>query len=77
VIWETELTDTFGGQANYSWCDRSEFITAENTSCIAIVRRAKLAAGLSGVRGRTSSFGEGFEFRPYGMCVVLFILPRY
>lgn len=32
---------------------------------------------ITGVRGVTSQFGEGQEFRPYGMCTVLFITIDY
>jgi len=33
----------------------------------AVMRRAKAALGLSGMRGRTLSIGDGYEFRPDGM----------
>ena len=36
-----------------------------------LMRRAKAAVGLTGVRGVTSQFGEGLEFRPHGMCTVM------
>ena len=38
-----------------------------------LMRRAKAAVGLTGVRGVTSPFSEGLEFRPYGMCTVMFV----
>jgi hypothetical protein len=37
------------------------------------MRRAKAAIGLSGVRGETHDHGDGYEFRPYGMCTVMFV----
>lgn len=83
-----EWTDTFGGQANYSWvkrrtiddpqwCDfkdwdengRREPKAYQRT----MMRRAKAALGLSGLRGVTSTMGDGYEFRPYRMCCVLFV----
>lgn len=68
-----ELTDTFGGEANYSWCERGPVEVKENASDLAIVRAAKAAAGLSGVRCRKVDFGDLICLYPYGLCQVLFI----
>ena len=68
-----EYTDTFGGDANYSWVRRHEISTPDNAKQALIVRRAKAAMGLSGVRGRTNNFGDMIEFRPYGSATVLFV----
>ena len=68
-----EYTDTFGGEANYCWVDRYEFDVDDDTSDLAIVRRAKALVGLSGTRGTMSNYGDMFEFRPYLMCTVMFI----
>lgn len=38
-----------------------------------IVRKAKAAVGLTGVRGRMYNHGDFFEFRPYNSCTVMFI----
>lgn len=38
-----------------------------------LMKQAKAAIGLTGVRGRTSSYGDMIEFRPHGSCTVLFI----
>lgn len=92
MAYEVELTDTFGGDANYSWVRRavieapdlnpiadfgSSFHTTKRMNMrreqAAIMRRAKLAVGMNGVRGVTTSFGDGYEFRPYGMCQVMFV----
>lgn len=75
--YEAELTDTFGGQANYSWCRREEFTLPDHATDRQIVTAGKAALGLTGVRCRTSTFGEGFELRPVGCCQVAFIFPRY
>lgn len=37
------------------------------------MRKAKAAIGLTGARGRTVEVGDGWEFRPHGMCTVLFV----
>lgn len=39
-----------------------------------LMRRAKAAVGLTGVRGTRSDYGDTIEFRPYGSCTVLFVI---
>ena len=75
--WIVETTDTFGGEANYSWCNRHEITTPENASDLSLVRLFKSAVGWSGVRGRSAWNGDLYEFRPYGLCQVLFAIPQY
>jgi hypothetical protein len=72
-----ELTDTFGGEANYSWVQREEIELPPGSSDLQVVRAAKRALGLSGVRCSRSELGETIELRPYGACVVAFISPCY
>lgn len=82
MTYQVEYTDTFGGEANYAWVERAD---VEAPSCdyhspsyrATIMRRAKAAMGLSGVRGATYWHGDGAEFRPYRMCRVMFITSRY
>jgi hypothetical protein len=38
-----------------------------------LMTRAKASVGLAGVRGVTYDHGGALEFRPYGMCTVLFV----
>lgn len=83
-----ELTDTFGGEANYCWVRRAKIASPEWTMFKdrdgngrrgprayqrTVMRRAKAAVGMTGVRGRTDSYGDGYEFHPYGMCQVMFV----
>ena len=75
--YSVELTDTMGGEANYSWCHRSEISLPDNASDLALVRRAKAEIGLSGIRCKRCDLGETIELRPYGACVVAFISPIY
>ena len=74
-VWEAELTDTFGGEANYSWVRRERLRLAVGSSDRQIVQAAKAAVGLTGVRCERSSTGEGFSLRPYDRCEVLFVEP--
>lgn len=70
-----EVTDTFGGEANYAWFKRYkvECKQGENYSDIAAIRRAKKEAGWNGLRCKVSKYGDMIELRPYGQCIVMFI----
>ena len=72
--YQIEYTDTFGGEANYSWVDRHIIDLPDNASGKQIRRAAKKAAGLSGVRGVWSDYGGELVFRPYRMCTILFAM---
>lgn len=70
--YRVELTDTFAGEANYSWVKRGEIAAGGDTSRLAVVRRAKRWAGISGLRCRVYDDGDVIEIRPYRQCVVVF-----
>jgi hypothetical protein len=67
-----EYTDTFGGEANYSWVRRAH-IPCDELSRLALIRRAKAWAGLSGVPCKVSCLGDGYEIMPRRMATVLFV----
>lgn len=89
--YSVEWTDTFGGEANYSWVCRADITVPElphygytgstdgsyrkasKAQGREIMRKAKAAVGITGLRGRTEDTGEGYTFRPYGMCCILFV----
>lgn len=73
--YQVELTDTFGGNANYSWVRRGVIEDADNLTERSLVRRAKQMMELNGVRGSSGWVGETYEFRPHNACVVLFVYP--
>ena len=77
VRWETEMTDTFGGEPNYSWIRRGSTLVPENASRRTIVRMVKADLGLTGVRCRTFDDGDRIELRPYGECTVAFAFVRF
>lgn len=81
MAYQAEVTDTFGGEANYSWVRR---YTIETPACEyrdpaynrTLVRRAKAAAGWTGLRCDTYAHGDMIELRPAGSrapCWVMFI----
>jgi hypothetical protein len=87
--WNVEYTDTFAGEANYCWVKRAvvempelthygydggtNYSAANNVYRRELMRRAKAAVGLTGIRGVTDWIGDWGEFRPYGMATVLLI----
>ncbi len=91
-IYDIEYTDTYGGEANYSWVRRTSitmpelthygydgganYVKASRVFKRELMRRAKAAFGLTGVRGVKDDCGSLIEFRPYGSATVMFIVYR-
>jgi hypothetical protein len=73
MIFRAELTDTFGGEANYSWVRRRTFDAPSDISDLALVRRAKAELGLTGTRCHRENWGDTIVLRPYGSCTIAFI----
>lgn len=71
--WDVEYTDTFAGVANYCWVERETVEVKDGASRAQVMRAAKAAVGLTGVRGVTADLGDGYVFRPYGSCTVMFV----
>lgn len=69
-----EVTDTFGGEANYCWVKRG---TTKAVSRRGLIQAAKKLAGWDGwCRVNVSSLGDGLEIRPTqssGVCQVAFV----
>ena len=81
-----EYTDTFGGEANYSWVRRARICVPEWNGDgqresagyqRMVMRRAKAAMGLTGVRGTRAFYGDVLDFRPYRSCTVMFVTADY
>ena len=71
MLYRFELTDTFGGEANYSWVKRG-FVVAETDQ--QALRKAKKELDMSGLKGRSEYDGVGdVRFEPRGSCTVLFV----
>lgn len=70
-MWSIEVTDTFGGESNFSWVRRG--VTRANTPR-AIREAVKNLAGWN-CRVFMQDFGDTIEFRPAenaGICEVAF-----
>ena len=68
-----EMTDTFGGEANYSWVKRHTLQGHDTITRISAVRKAKEWAGWTGIRCQTEDNGDMLVIRPRGICQVLFV----
>ena len=77
VTWDIEVTDTFGGQANYDWVYRHAISMPGGISNLALVRRIKSVTGYSGIRGQTYFSGDFVEIRFPSRCIVIFANVRY
>jgi len=74
MAYKVEVTDTFGGQANYCWVHRYTLeFNNEDPPTREIVRAAKKAEGWTGMRCDTYDNGDQIEVRPRDMCQVMFI----
>ena len=74
---DLELTDTFGGEANYSWVKRAELIFEKPYTDRQFMRAAKAALGLTGTRCRVENHGDSVTLRPCGLLQIAFIQFRY
>ena len=68
-----EYTDTFCGEANYSWVKRFELTVPEELSDKTIMRIAKELCGLAGTRGQWYECSDSLKFVPANSNTVLFI----
>jgi hypothetical protein len=77
--YQVEVTDTFGGEANYAWMRRYVIDGSMDVGSKAdrkLIRDAKKAAGWTGLRCRTANHGDMIEIRPIGSqapCWIMFI----
>ena len=67
-----EMTDTFGGEANYCWVKRASF-PCDGLTDRQIVLRAKAAMGYSGYRTDNQNYGDEMRLDFRGMNQVIFI----
>lgn len=73
-----EVTDTFGGEANYSWVKREtlEGADEQHTSRQAQVRHLKRMMGITGTRCSVEDCGDMLTVRPVGKnapCIIGFV----
>jgi hypothetical protein len=73
MTYNLEMTDTFAGEANYSWVRRAQLDAPSGASRRTLVRRAKAWAGLTGMTCEVSDCGDMIAIKPRWQCVVLFV----
>lgn len=74
ISYSAELTDTYGGEANYAWCNRKQFEASDTASDTSLIRRAKKALGITG-RHKKTICGDDIRLDFYGANVCCFIYP--
>lgn len=65
-----EMTDSYGGVANYGWVRRCE---VEGKSELSVVRQVKERFGLTGLKCERTNFGDQIWLKPRGMNRLIFI----
>ncbi len=84
MTYQVEVTDTFGGESNYSWVRRTTIDVPaalphhnaqqdQQRTRRSLVRQAKAFAGYTGHRCAVSDYGDMIEIRPRGICQVCFV----
>ena len=87
--YQIEVTDTFGGEANYSWVKRetltmpelthygydgsSNYTKANKAYRRQLVRKAKAIAGWTGWPCKVEDWGDLLRIEPRGACMVAFV----
>ena len=71
-----EVTDTYGGEANYGWVRRFEFDADPATSDRELVRKAKKGLGYTGTRCNRTTYGDTIQLNVVGACIRMFISPK-
>ena len=75
--YDVTLTDTFGGEANYSWVHREEIQVKTSNNIRVLTREARAAVGMTGVRASMfTDYGDVIQIDFSAQCVVLFITPK-
>ncbi|MEG7603128.1 hypothetical protein, partial [Listeria monocytogenes] len=68
-----EVTDTFGGEANYSWVKRGKIEKGNKEfSNLAAIRAVKKAIGWNGLRCKVYDEGDYITIIPSGICQICY-----
>ena len=88
-IYQVEVTDAFGGDANYSYVWRetitmpelthygydgaTNYVKASTAYRRQLVRKAKAVAGWTGGKCTVEDYGDMIRIEPRGVCMVAFV----
>ena len=70
---QIELTDTFGGESNYSWVRRYRLEHKPDESSRALMRRVKRTLGWSNIHCTAVNYGYLMDIRPADAALVAFV----
>ena len=71
---EIEVTDTFGGEANYTWVRRAAVDLPARVTNRALIKAVRQLAGWPvTVRVTVSPMGDSWEARPAGLNQIAFV----
>ncbi len=71
--YQFEFTDTYGGEANYSWVKRTTVEVPDGTTDKVLSTLAREWAGLTGLPCKVEKYADTIAIRPRGMAQVLFV----
>lgn len=73
--WVRRATVTMPDMTHYGYTGSTDgsYARANRAYTRELMRRAKAAVGLTGVRGTRATIGDTEEFRPHGTATVLFV----
>ena len=77
VVYTDATHDGEGWNGNFCWVDRQVVETRQGASQREVMKAAKAAVGLTGVRGTTYSWGNSLDFKPYKYATLLFVSEHY
>ena len=69
---KVEITDTFGGEANYSWVDRLE-IAYSNQSMRSILKTVRNHFGITCKLNKKEDYGDMIKYKFANACICMFI----
>ena len=76
MTFQAEVTDTFNGEANYSWVRRATFEAPADAPDRQLVKMARKVLGMTGTRCRRSTYGDTIQLDVVGACIRAFIVPE-
>lgn len=76
VVYDCELTDTYAGEANYSWVKRATLIYKDQPTDRKLTQDAKRVLGLTAHRCRRDDCQDTIQLDPIGWCQRAFITRR-
>ena len=71
--YSVEMTDTFGGEANYCWVRRALIDAPADATSQMLIRRAKKALGISAPHRPPEDYGDMIRIDLRHHCICIFI----